>query len=131
MEGKFSSYINDNMKNKSVGKYMDNISELHDITDGMKKTIDMLEKDELKVVGIHVDSLNLCGDIVPMTVYIYSESYDSFPEGELENSIKVNQILYEDRVYYNCYVENEAWDIQEFGSVRITDLLDGRVRRSA
>lgn len=131
MEGKFSSYINDNMKNKSVSKYMDNIGELHDITDGMKKTISMLKKDELKVVGIHVDSLNLCGDIVPMTVYIYSESYDSFPEGELSNSIKVNQKLYEDRVYYNCYVENEAWDIQEFGSVSITDLLDGTVRRSA
>ncbi len=131
MEGKFSSYINDNMKNKSVSKYMDNIGELHDITDSMKKTIGMLGKDELKVVGIHVDSLNLCGDIVPMTVYIYSESYDSFPEGELSNSIKVNQKLYEDRVYYNCYVENEAWDIQEFGSVSITDLLDGTVRRSA
>ena len=131
MEGKFSSYINDNMKNKSVSKYMDNIGELHDITDSMKKTIGMLGKDELKVVGIHVDSLNLCGDIVPMTVYIYSESYDSFPEGELANSIKVDQTLYEDRVYYNCYVENEAWDIQEFGSVSITDLLDGTVRRSA
>ena len=131
MRGKFSTYVMGNMKEKSIEKYMDGDGNLYDITDTMKKTLGDLGKDNLYVVGIHKDTMDLCGDIVSMTAFIYTDSYDVFPGGEEVASITIGGELYESRTYYNCYVDNETWDIQEFGSVTITDLPDGKVRRSA
>ena len=82
MRGKFSTYIMGNMKDKSIEKYMDGDGNLHDVTDAMKKTLEDLGKDNLYVVGIHKDTMNLCGDIVSMTAFIYTDSYDVFPGGE-------------------------------------------------
>jgi len=131
MRGKFSTYIMGNMKEKSIEQYMDGDGNLHDVTDAMKKTLEDLEKDNLYVVGIHKDTMNLCGDIVSMTAFIYTDSYDVFPGGEEVARISIDSKLCESRTYYNCYVDNETWDIQEFGAVTITDLPDDKVRRSA
>lgn len=131
MRGKFSTYIMGNMKEKSIEKYMDGDGNLRDITDAMKKTVEDLKKDNLYIVGIHKDIMNLCGDIVFMTAFIYTDSYDVFPGGEEVARISIDNKLCESRTYYNCYVDNETWDIQEFGAVTITDLPDDKVRRSA
>jgi hypothetical protein len=78
MEGKFSSYINDNMKNKSVSKYMDNIGELHDITDSMKKTIGMLGKDELKEQGMESLIPQLKFEIETIRTTKYDKNIDRY-----------------------------------------------------
>lgn len=120
--------IEKNIEAGEVESYTDKTGKAVPLTSDMIEKINMVESyGDMKVIAVHQDVIYL-GEHVSMDTYILAEIKDdeslgiNFEAREGEDQDKVV-------IFYDCFVVNEAWDVEESGAVGFSDVL-GQTRRT-